>query len=101
MHIKISYFQQCTLDEMRNGVLICSILITGSHEIPVRMIRQSSTAARSFSTEVKDVLKKQILLKREDMGCQLPILVASVPGTTRFDANYVSLFDLIVKYKIG
>ncbi|CAG0883798.1 unnamed protein product [Darwinula stevensoni] len=65
----------------------------GTHQIPLRMIRQSCAAARSFSTEAKDVLKKQILLEGEDMGCQLPILVASMPGTVRFDANYIHAYS--------
>ncbi|CAG0897231.1 unnamed protein product [Darwinula stevensoni] len=40
-----------------------------THQIPLRMIRQSCAAARSFSTEAKDVLKKQILWEGQDMGC--------------------------------
>ena len=69
-------------------------MLTGTHEIPLREIDLSRAAARSFSQEAKEVLKKKILDEGEDMGGQLPIVVASGKHSdlARFDPQKVNTF---------
>ncbi|CAG0899412.1 unnamed protein product [Darwinula stevensoni] len=52
----------------------------------------SPAAARSFSEKAKDTLKRKILEEGEDMGSQLPIIIA------RGKAGEVPRFDPLKKY---
>ncbi|CAG0901666.1 unnamed protein product [Darwinula stevensoni] len=59
-------------------------------------IELSASAARSFSTEKKNLLKEKLTAEGEDKGCQLPIVVASSPSSNSFNVGYLHAY----KYEV-
>ncbi|CAG0896454.1 unnamed protein product [Darwinula stevensoni] len=68
----------------------------GNHEINFSLLELSASAARSFSTEEKNLLKEKLTAEGEDKGCQLPIVVASSPSSNSFNVGYLHAY----KYEV-
>ena len=81
-------------------VTLSHAYIAGKYDIPLELIRRSSEAARPLSRIAVDTLKEKLLAEGDDMGGQLPIVVA-IPNTpllttALFDANYVSRINFAI-----
>ncbi|CAG0885393.1 unnamed protein product [Darwinula stevensoni] len=68
----------------------------GNHEIPMALLERSHSAARTFSTESKNLLKEKLIAEGEDRGSQLPIVVASSPNADIFNVSYIHAY----KYEV-
>jgi hypothetical protein len=64
------------------------------------LLERSHSAARTFSTESKNLLKEKLIAEGEDRGSQLPIVVASSPNADIFNVSYVSCYgnELVRKW---
>ncbi|CAG0901997.1 unnamed protein product [Darwinula stevensoni] len=65
----------------------------GNHEINFSLLELSASAARSFSTDKKNLLKEKLTAEGEDKRCQLPIVVASSPSSNSFNVGYLEKYE--------